>query len=238
MKPVAKGEPLLPALTAEWYNHTLRPHTTTPREKRGRRRDVDELVAQFLPGSTTEINRFDPVGLETRVDTISDYASRIHYCSAEALTKYNWIIPQLKMTEATPTQPCVYFGVTYANVLITNSSHKFVDLDEDTKKLVSSNSGRGQILVGAGVSEEPQVIFINISNYVGASGSRLVQFEMTSSSHADFSELDDTFIENAPLLDITNIGDDVVTTGWIGLAILQDDEYYFINARCNQGDSS
>src|SRR5690606_6467036 len=141
----------------------------------------------------------------------------------EALTKYNWIIPQLKMTEATPTQPCVYFGVTYANVLITDSSHHFVDLDEDTKKLVSSNSGRGQILVGGGVSAEPQIVIINKCNYVGASGSRLVQYEMTSATHADFSELNNTFIENAPLLDITIIGDDVVTTGWIGLAVYQEE---------------
>lgn len=151
MKPVAKGQPILPALTSEWYNHTIKPRIVPkpPPRKKGRKPGHEDL-AVFIPSETyPTVARFEAVGVESPTDTYSSAATRVDrntFVSKEALNQYNWVVAQLPMSETSKSQPVVYFGVTYAKVNVIDESHKFVKLNEDTLELETANYGKGMLL--------------------------------------------------------------------------------------------
>jgi len=162
---VATGESILPHMTANWFNKTLQQNKNSPPQGKRELRNHNEDLATFLPtDKCTTVERFCPVGVVGRTDEYGTRVSRTQFVALEALTPYNWIIAQATMTGNIPTQRCVYSGITWAKVTILDPNHKYVTLDDEQGiSLVSSDSGRGQLLqVGAEYS------LINIGNFYGA----------------------------------------------------------------------
>lgn len=166
MRTVSPGEPILPALTAEWYNHTVKPHHSPPQGRPQPHRHQNEILAKFIPGGGyTEATRFDPVAIAGFIDT--NYIERICSVNKSSLNEYNWIIPQATMRDGQLSQPCVYAGLTFANVDIISDHHKFVTLNSDTKTLETADYGKALLLKGN--PDGPSLISIEtlpISSYL------------------------------------------------------------------------
>ena len=138
LKPVQPGEPIRPALTAEWYNHTIKPHPTpkpSPR-KQGRERHGEDF-STFVPTSECSIAyRFTAVAPINRIgEGYDDYTQRNFHVNKEGLDKYNWAVCQQDMKAGALTQKVVYAGPTFAKVTVTDPEHRFVDLNLDTLEL-------------------------------------------------------------------------------------------------------
>lgn len=197
MRTVSPGEPILPALTAQWYNHTVKPHPSTPQGRPQPHRHQNEILAKFVPGSGfTEAARFDPVAITGVIDT--NYIERVCSVNKSSLDEYNWIIPQATMRDGQLSQPCVYAGLTFANVNIINSQHRFVTLNSDTKTLETADYGKALLLKGN--SDGPSLISIetmpgyreiNVPNYVSINGDSLT-FSLIKIKVIDYEVLEDT----------------------------------------------
>lgn len=145
MRTVSPGEPILPALTAEWYNHTVKPHPSPPQGRPQPHRHQNEILAKFVPGGGfTEAARFDPVALNGSIDP--NYMERACYATKQNMDNFNWVIPQATMRSGQLTQPCVYAGLTYANVTITDINHRYVWLNGLTLQLESGYWGKALLL--------------------------------------------------------------------------------------------
>lgn len=162
MKPVAKGQKILPALSADWYNSTLLPPNLPPRERQGEGNPHNEHMAVFVATAECTIaRRFTAVACSSPTDANIPANLRVEralYVNKENLNQHNWIITQADMTARTPAQLCVYSGITYAKVRILSPSHRFVTLVG--LELVSSDSGKAQILFAG-----EEVSLINIGNF-------------------------------------------------------------------------
>lgn len=233
---VTPGEPILPHMTAKWFNKTLQEPQQKPLPPGKEERRHNETKATFVP--TTEYpvaERFTAVAPVGRVDTYGNRVERAQYVNKEDLTKYNWIVTQLKMAAGYLTQDCVYSGITYAKVNIIDEDHKYVDLNLDTLELESSDTGKGVLLdIGAEYS------LISIEILSGGGGASLFGFELTSSmggksANADIYELDGIdlgdMIENSTVYDPKDIFGVLVTES-TGLCLLQGGKYYIIQANC------
>ena len=153
-KRVTPGEPILPHLTARWFNKTLQDNPTPPSPRKEDRQHHNETKATFLPTEDcAKALRFTAVAPVGRVDTYGNRVERAQYVDKESLNKYNWIVTQLDMAEGYLTQNCVYSGLTYAKVNIIDAAHKYVDLNLDTLELESSDVGKGALLdIGSEIS--------------------------------------------------------------------------------------
>jgi hypothetical protein len=197
MRTVSPGEPILPALTAQWYNHTIKPHPTPPQKRPQPHRHQNEILAKFVPGGGfTEATRFDPVAITGFIDT--SYTERICNVDKSSLNEYNWIIPQATMRDGQLSQPCVYTGLTFANVNIINSQHQFVTLNSGTKTLETADYGKGLLLKAnptgpslISIETLPNFKEINLMNYVGINGDNLT-FSLIRVKVIDYENLEET----------------------------------------------
>jgi hypothetical protein len=160
---VTPGEPILPHMTAKWFNKTLQDPQQKPLPPGKEERKHNETKATFIPTELcAKALRFTAVAPVGRVDTYGNRVERAQYVDKGSLTKYNWMITQLEMAQGFLTQDCVYAGITYAKVNILSSTHKYVDLNLETLELESSNSGKGLLLdVGSEYS------LISIETFIG-----------------------------------------------------------------------
>lgn len=239
MRSVSPGEPILPALTAEWYNHTIKQHPPPPGNGPQTHRHQNRILAK-LNNASQVVDRFTPVGI---VGPVNDRkVEHVCYVNKSVLDEYNWIIPQAAMNSTHPTQECVYFGVTFASVLIRNAYHRYVTLDGGTNQLVSSDYGKGMFVQPISVNAQPQVILITIGNTL-PEPPRKYKFELledptTNATQALFYELSGPNL--GTLLGVSILYDpfeeivDVLKEGDIGRAYKQDGVFMFDNARCDQ----
>ena len=158
---VVAGEPILPNMTARWFNQTLDKTPPPPPQRKSDLRHHNEDVATFVPTELcTKAERFTAVAPLSQTDTLGNFVARSQYVNKEGLSKSNWIITQAEMGTGYKTQPCVYAGVTYAKVKILSTAHRYVDLNLDTLELESATSGKGLLL---SISEPYS--FISIESY-------------------------------------------------------------------------
>lgn len=239
MKKVVPGESILPALTAAWYNQTL---PQKGHVGKGPSSFHGEMTFRVYLEGGSDIPRFNAVGLSSKIG--EDITTNFKV-SLASTNKYNWVVVQGELNEAAEVQPAVYFGTTFANVTIRDVNHRYVNWIDN--KLQSDNEGRGQILIGAGTGDH--LIYINIGNYVGLGGGgepNLFGFEATTNvSGTTFSgevfELNgNTFGSSLGVQTIYDpagwfLGGESETTG---LCLLQDENYYAIQAACSDEGSS
>lgn len=190
-KPVVPGQPIVPAMTAQWYNNTLRkPSKPSLQKKRGEKHH-NEHVATFQPSENYPIaERFTPVAIVDRIDTYGKRIERAHYVDKESLNQSNWIIPQAEMSASHKTQPCVYAGLTYAKVTIRNPLDKYVNLNPATKTLQSDIVGKGLIL-----TRGEEYSLISVETYVPERSS--------SGSVVKFRTLQNIELRSFPAFDLT-----------------------------------
>jgi len=182
-KQVSPGQPILPALTAAWYNKSIKepPKSPPPSRKDGRHHNED--MATFIPSEEYPVvERFCPVGIVEKTDTIGNYASRTQFVSLDNITPYNWVIAQATMKEGMLSQPCVYSGITWAKVEIRSESDRFVNLNTTTLELESDAVGKGIILLPGdeyslisieGFHTTPALFFTPSGGIPGRSGTTL-----------------------------------------------------------------
>ena len=127
---VSPGEKILPHMTASWFNSTLnKPQVPKP----PRPADLhlhNEDHAVFVPsGAHLTASKFTPVAPVDLVDDTDEYIVRAATVDVASLTKENWVVTQQDVDEDTLNTTVVYFGLTYADVNITDPYHKYVTLN-------------------------------------------------------------------------------------------------------------
>lgn len=195
-RPVVPGEPILPHMTARWFNNTLKTPQVPPPPREKDLRHHNEDSATFVPSLVcTKAERFTAVAPLGRLDEYGNYVARAQFVDKEGLSKSNWIITQAEMAEGYRTQKCVYAGVTYAKVNILDANHKFVDLNLETLELESSTSGKGLLLQAGGLYS-----FISIETYQDNSNTTTSTSTTTTSigdcpGTCKFEEVDGGWVE-------------------------------------------
>lgn len=231
---VSPGEPIRPHMTASWFNSTLnKPQVPkSPRPTDLRLHNEDHAV--FVPSvSYPTAERFTAVAPVSRVDTdYPTYTSRSINVDKDSLDKNNWLVTQEELSEDYTDGVIVYHGLTYAAVELLEDHHEYVDLDETTKELVSSNGGKGRILVrGATYS----LIVLSASN---ASSMRMFRYRLNEASLAPdtttatlVSLLTGDDLETVELEDPLSFMEDQILNDE-GFCFLQDGKYYALQAPC------
>lgn len=133
MRKVSPGETILPRMTAQWFNHTIRPVTKPLTSPQKITRDKDILACSY---TGSEVSQYDPVALLTTVNKIGT--------TSDARTEKNWVIAQ-KALGTDDSGVCVINGITWANVSIVQPYHEYVTIVDDI--LVSSCYGKAKLLV-------------------------------------------------------------------------------------------
>jgi hypothetical protein len=231
MKPVAAGEPILPHLTAAWYNNTLRKKRNPPPRKGagGFSLGPFELLCAFDSPSSS-VDRFNPVAVASVSNPIKKHCILTTNCN-----EYNWIIPQAKIVGKRGGK-CIVSGPTFANVTVLDTEHKYVTYDDYSNTLVTANRGKASILIGDTLGVK--TIFINIGN-LGGGDAEYVLFELdfdyeAGYNFANFYTMDSIFIESAQLYDPLGAGVGL-RAGDSGYAIKASTGYHFVNAPCPTG---
>jgi len=155
--PVSPGDPLLPSLTAPWYNSTL--PKNDPQAK-GRSNIFLPREGELLGiAKDSDGTRFNPVAVTT-LGNEEEYHVRTPYVSTADLDQHNWIIPQEDLVEGGAVM-CVVFGLTRAWVSTTRASDNCVIYDPVSSTLITAKEGKAQILVKGG-SSFPSLINIGV----------------------------------------------------------------------------
>lgn len=155
---VNKGDPILPNMSAEWYNDTIREPTSNPkthpqREHRG------HTIPTFV---TAAREAFDPVVITGVKYPPNDVNKRRPALTANAGSSGNWGVVQEPADGLSDiTRDVILWGITWANVTINGLSDPLVDLvdgvlesgDEGKARLLYANaSGPSMILLGTHVN--------------------------------------------------------------------------------------
>lgn len=172
---VSPGEKIIPHMTASWFNSTLnKPQVPKPpRPTDLRLHNEDHAV--FVPSiDNPTADRFTPVAPLDKID--SDYPQEIVRAATvdvDSLTRENWVVTQQDVAEGYADTTVVYFGLTYAKVDIADSDHLYVDLDTSTLELVSSNSGKGLILIPGGTYSLIAIGVLPVTAWIGRTTSSI-----------------------------------------------------------------
>lgn len=153
MRDVTVGEPLLPRLTAPWYNNTLRKSRTTGLSPLNFTDHQNVLLGHNDTSST--INYLDPIG----ISSLNDESEKVHnnVILTEEVDEYNWAICHQKFFPGN-IGPIAAGGITLANVEIKQDYHKYVNIEDD--KCVSACYGKAQLL--AANENGPSLIYLGV----------------------------------------------------------------------------
>lgn len=154
--PVAKGDPILPRMTAQWFNSTLQnPQQRPPGNRTRVEEDYDHIKYKLDETGTTEVGWLEPVVITGTAIEPSGAAGHpamarvIAKCkkpaSGVAFENDNWGI-SLSPVYAGQTGDMVVSGVTWAKIERTDSGHRYVNIDVSSYTLKSRSSGPARIL--------------------------------------------------------------------------------------------
>lgn len=236
MKPVQPGEPLKPAMTAEWYNQTIRPNAPPKpsSRKRGRERHSEDFCTYVPEEGYLSAERFTAVAPTQRIGEGYDaHTQRNFYVDKTSINKFNWVVCQQTMSEGAYTQKVVYSGPTYAKVTILDESHQYVDVDTCTYELKSAPFGKGIILLAGSTYS-----WISIETLTAT----LVQFSLREDFESGVALSTITTMEGLEigikyLNDPRGIFNELGIND-TGLALFQNNKFYAIQANCSNGGDS
>jgi len=137
--PVQPGQPILPSMTAEWYNQTLK---RTPgggtRGQRGGPLPPGTLDCVVDGGTPV---RFEAIALNSAESNNNiEYTPRV---SIAGLAEHNWGVVQ---TAAGDTIEVCFFGLCLATVTQVSTSHLFVTYSTSNSRLETDDKGKAHLL--------------------------------------------------------------------------------------------
>lgn len=133
IKQVKAGDPLLPSLTAEWFNQTIRqqPPPGNPPERKGL--GWGQLACTYLGEA---VDQFGLVALHGTLNQIGQ-------CD-DVVNEKNWVVTQ-KALGVDDSSVCVINGLTWAKVHIRRSYHRYATWESGIG-LVSSCYGKAELI--------------------------------------------------------------------------------------------
>jgi len=207
--PVQKGEPLLPRLTADWYNSTLKETSVDAQDNNLEKRLREGELRCVCTDGTTE--RYKPVAL-TGLAAEEDKLSRIPNIDDTSTDEYNWVIPQEDLVKD-GTILCVVTGLTRAWVTRNSIDDKFVTYKNGQLETAAS----GKALLLAYSSSEPSLI--TIETLASAIEIQFVIKEMTGESIANATVLEVPC--GSPVVPEIDSSDCVVVKDTMGCLIME-----------------
>jgi len=154
MKNVTPGEPILPQMTAKWFNSTLQKTKRTGLSSQTFFEDKDIILG--YNESSAVVEYLDPIAVFRRNN--NDELVYTNSILRGDPDEYNWGVC-LQKFRSLSTGDVALAGVTLANVEIRKDYHKYVTIKGT--KLVSSCYGKGQLVVAN--DEGPSLITIGTS---------------------------------------------------------------------------
>lgn len=153
---VTKGEPLLPRMTADWFNSTLK-QDKDHRDGMGISLPREGECYCKVEGATA-VSRFNPAAVTNLVSDAGG-VERIPIIAGTGMNEFNWVIPQ---ENAQQNGVCltVVEGITKAYVTQISSAHTSVFYNRATSRLETARDGKAHILVYGGSSAVPSLITV------------------------------------------------------------------------------
>ena len=165
MRTVSPGELIRPALTAQWYNNTLRnsPQKNAPLKMEA---DWNNTIVPGFYKYSTPIKFLEPVGIES---VLSENAEEFTCGLTDEIDEYNWAVAHRGLKQKSTADVCIS-GMTLAKVNILSTEHKYVTYTGN--QLESSTYGKAQLLAQPKAGSEYSLI--NLGVYGSASGAEII----------------------------------------------------------------
>ena len=233
MKPVTPGDPIGPALTAQWYNHTLRPFPEQKPPPKVKNTDGSVILAKNISGERigiwepVVITDFSTVGNSTKI--VAKVERPV--AGGDGLGKpFALTLQTLKINGSGKIQVA---GVAIGNILWPPSvEEEYVDVFSSV--LAPATAGAGKILAydkPEGADFYRALILLNAQPVTEPIDFTLLTDLVDGEAQANIFNKAGTLIrEDAEILDTQDIFD--LPAGSKGIGMRMNDKFYIYNASC------